>query len=163
PPQQQLERRHGPRPRRISQPGCRSQARYRDPRYLAVVIFGPAIGWTNIDCARPRACVMMRACGTRLAAPPAPPIADGEADISHLTGTHTRTTLAAAALAVVALADPGTTSAQGAPAGATTPDRIKAATQAIDGAAIQTNASTSKNWPTIGADYAETRYSKLAE
>ncbi|HET9619844.1 MAG TPA: PQQ-dependent dehydrogenase, methanol/ethanol family [Kofleriaceae bacterium] len=51
-----------------------------------------------------------------------------------------------------------------APAAAmTTPDRIKAATQAIDGAAIAANAQTSKDWPTIGADYAETRFSKLAE
>ncbi|MEO7730130.1 MAG: PQQ-dependent dehydrogenase, methanol/ethanol family [Kofleriaceae bacterium] len=44
-----------------------------------------------------------------------------------------------------------------------TPERIRAATQAIDGAAIQANAATSKDWPTISADYAETRYSKLAE
>lgn len=44
-----------------------------------------------------------------------------------------------------------------------TPERIRAVTQAIDGAAIQANAATSKDWPTIGGDYAETRYSKLAE
>src|SRR4051794_29257119 len=44
-----------------------------------------------------------------------------------------------------------------------TPERIRAVTQAIDGAAIQANAATSKDWPTIGGDYAETRYSKLGE
>jgi quinohemoprotein ethanol dehydrogenase len=47
--------------------------------------------------------------------------------------------------------------------GNTTPDRIKAAVGAIDAAAIQANAATSKDWPTYGADYGETRYSKLAE
>ncbi len=42
-------------------------------------------------------------------------------------------------------------------------ERAKAATAAIDSAAIQANATTSKDWPTIGGDYAETRFSKLAE
>jgi quinohemoprotein ethanol dehydrogenase len=70
--------------------------------------------------------------------------------------------MTAIALAVLAvLAGPGTARAQG--AAPATPERIKAATQAIDGAAIQANAATSKDWPTIGADYAETRYSRLAE
>ena len=45
----------------------------------------------------------------------------------------------------------------------TTPERIKAAVGAIDSASIQANAATSKDWPTVGADYAETRYSKLSE
>src|SRR5215813_12064873 len=52
-----------------------------------------------------------------------------------------------------------------APAGAeeakATPEHIKAVTGKIDGAAIKANMATSKDWPTIGADYAETRYSKL--
>jgi quinohemoprotein ethanol dehydrogenase len=71
--------------------------------------------------------------------------------------------LAIAALAAASLLGPATTSAQApaAPA-ATTPDKIKAASQ-VDGATIAANAASSKDWPTIGADYAETRYSKLAE
>jgi quinohemoprotein ethanol dehydrogenase len=77
------------------------------------------------------------------------------------------TILALAAIASIsvggAILDPGTTRAQGAPpAGKTTPERIKAATQ-IDAAAIQANLASSKDWPTVGLDYAETRYSKLAE
>ncbi|HEX4416838.1 MAG TPA: PQQ-dependent dehydrogenase, methanol/ethanol family [Kofleriaceae bacterium] len=77
-----------------------------------------------------------------------------------------------AALAWTALGAPDLASAQGAPAAPaapvapavkTTPERIQAATRAIDGAAIQANAATSKDWPTIGADYAETRFSKLSE
>ena len=86
--------------------------------------------------------------------------------------------VAAAALALASLLGPGAAKAQApapAPAAkapapapapapvALTPERIRAATQAIDGAAIAANAATSKDWPTIGGDYAETRYSKLAE
>ena len=40
-------------------------------------------------------------------------------------------------------------------------DHIKAVTSAVDGAAIKTNTATSKDWPTVGLDYAETRFSKL--
>jgi quinohemoprotein ethanol dehydrogenase len=42
-------------------------------------------------------------------------------------------------------------------------DKIRAATRAIDSAAIVANAAASKDWPTTGADYAETRFSRLAE
>jgi quinohemoprotein ethanol dehydrogenase len=90
--------------------------------------------------------------------------------MNHPNGSHTRSTVAVAAFALAALVGPSTTSGQGAPkaapgapAVATTPDRIRAATKAIDAAAIQANAATSKDWPTISADYGETRYSKLAE
>src|SRR3954470_664026 len=41
------------------------------------------------------------------------------------------------------------------------PDHIKAVTSAVDGASIKANTATSKDWPTYGLDYAETRYSKL--
>jgi quinohemoprotein ethanol dehydrogenase len=41
------------------------------------------------------------------------------------------------------------------------PDHVKAVTSAIDSAAIEANTATSKDWPTIGLDYAETRFSKL--
>lgn len=76
-------------------------------------------------------------------------------------GSIARRAVALTALALAVLAGPGTARAQG--AAPATPERIRAATQAIDGAAIQANAATSKDWPTIGADYAETRYSRLAE
>ena len=41
------------------------------------------------------------------------------------------------------------------------PDHIKAVTSAVDSASIKANTATSKDWPTIGLDYAETRFSKL--
>lgn len=41
------------------------------------------------------------------------------------------------------------------------PEHIKAVTSAIDGASIKANTATSNDWPTIGLDYAETRFSKL--
>ncbi|OYU91019.1 MAG: PQQ-dependent dehydrogenase, methanol/ethanol family [Bradyrhizobiaceae bacterium PARB1] len=42
-----------------------------------------------------------------------------------------------------------------------TPDHIKSVVGAIDSTAINANAATSKDWPTYGLDYAETRFSKL--
>ena len=41
------------------------------------------------------------------------------------------------------------------------PDHIKAVTSAVDGASIKANAASSKDWPTVGLDYAETRFSRL--
>lgn len=41
------------------------------------------------------------------------------------------------------------------------PEHIKAVTSAVDGASIKANTATSNDWPTIGLDYAETRFSKL--
>jgi quinohemoprotein ethanol dehydrogenase len=41
------------------------------------------------------------------------------------------------------------------------PEHIKATIGAIDSAAITANTATSKDWPTYGLDYAETRFSKL--
>ena len=41
------------------------------------------------------------------------------------------------------------------------PEHIKAVTSAVDGASIKANTATSKDWPTVGLDYAETRFSKL--
>src|ERR1700736_445283 len=41
------------------------------------------------------------------------------------------------------------------------PQHIKAVMSAVDGASIKANTATSKDWPTIGLDYAETRFSKL--
>jgi quinohemoprotein ethanol dehydrogenase len=40
-------------------------------------------------------------------------------------------------------------------------DHIKAVTSAVDGAMVRANTATSDDWPTIGLDYAETRFSKL--
>jgi quinohemoprotein ethanol dehydrogenase len=42
-----------------------------------------------------------------------------------------------------------------------TPAQIKTAISAVDETMIKANTSTSKDWPTIGLDYAETRFSKL--
>ena len=55
----------------------------------------------------------------------------------------------------------GSASAQNAAKGS--PDHIKAVTSAVDGASIKANTATSNDWPTIGLDYAETRFSKLNE
>src|ERR1700757_1962615 len=43
------------------------------------------------------------------------------------------------------------------------PAKIKAATSAVDSAMIKANTATSQDWPTIGLDYAETRFSKLKQ
>ena len=43
------------------------------------------------------------------------------------------------------------------------PVRIKAATSAVDSAMVKANTVTSQDWPTIGLDYAETRFSKLKQ
>ena len=39
--------------------------------------------------------------------------------------------------------------------------QITAVTSAVDSASIKANTATSKDWPTYGLDYAETRFSKL--
>jgi len=54
-----------------------------------------------------------------------------------------------------------TFSGHGAQAEELTPARIKAATSAVDSAMIKANTASSQDWPTIGLDYAETRFSKL--
>jgi quinohemoprotein ethanol dehydrogenase len=43
------------------------------------------------------------------------------------------------------------------------PAHIKAVTSAVGAASIKANTATSKDWPTIGLDYAETRFSKLKQ
>jgi len=60
--------------------------------------------------------------------------------------------------AVVMLALCGAAAAQDAKGSAA---HIKAVTSAIDGNAIKANAGTSKDWPAVGLDYGETRFSKL--
>jgi len=60
--------------------------------------------------------------------------------------------------AVVVLALCGAAAAQDAKGSAA---HIKAVTAAIDGTAIKANAATSKDWPAVGLDYGETRFSKL--
>ncbi|MEM8686818.1 MAG: PQQ-dependent dehydrogenase, methanol/ethanol family, partial [Pseudomonadota bacterium] len=44
-----------------------------------------------------------------------------------------------------------------------TPEKIAAATGAIDGAAIVANDKATKNWPSYGLNYAESRFSKLQQ
>jgi quinohemoprotein ethanol dehydrogenase len=43
------------------------------------------------------------------------------------------------------------------------PEHIKAITGRIDGAAIVANAGATKDWPSHGLDYAETRFSRLTQ
>ncbi|MBI5127894.1 MAG: PQQ-dependent dehydrogenase, methanol/ethanol family [Rhodopseudomonas palustris] len=66
-------------------------------------------------------------------------------------------TIGAAAIAAAVLIQ-GHALAQGAKG---TADHIRAATGAIDSAAIVANAKTTNDWPSYGLDYAETRFSKL--
>src|SRR5262249_14369337 len=107
-------------------------------------------GIVDLRLRRPGRCVMML--GRRAQA------------MRIFIGSHARSTVVVAALALVALGDPAMVGAQGTPpAATTTPERIKAATAGVDGTSIQANLATSKDWPTIGLDYAETRFSKLAE
>jgi quinohemoprotein ethanol dehydrogenase len=44
-----------------------------------------------------------------------------------------------------------------------TPAKIKAVTGAVDGSFVRANTASSNDWPTIGLDYAETRFSKLQQ
>ena len=39
-----------------------------------------------------------------------------------------------------------------------TPARIKAATSVVDTAMVKANTASSQDWPTVGLDYAETRF-----
>ena len=43
------------------------------------------------------------------------------------------------------------------------PEHIQAVTSRIDGQAIRANAATSRDWPSHGLDYAETRFSRLRQ
>ncbi|MDB5484267.1 MAG: PQQ-dependent dehydrogenase, methanol/ethanol family, partial [Tardiphaga sp.] len=65
----------------------------------------------------------------------------------------------AAALAVSLLMS-GAASAQDAKG---SPGHIKAVTSAVDGGSIKANSAATKDWPSYGLDYAETRFSKLGQ
>jgi quinohemoprotein ethanol dehydrogenase len=87
-------------------------------------------------------------------------------------GTQVRSAVVVAVIALVALVavvvvtGPAAAQVPARPSVPLPPDtvqRIRAATSHIDAAAIQANAATSKDWLTISGDYAETRYSQLAE
>ncbi|UZE50722.1 PQQ-dependent dehydrogenase, methanol/ethanol family [Rhodopseudomonas sp. P2A-2r] len=67
--------------------------------------------------------------------------------------------MASITLALSLTVSAGTAFAQSAAKGSA--DHIKAVTSAVDGASIKANTATSQDWPTIGLDYAETRFSKL--
>lgn len=43
------------------------------------------------------------------------------------------------------------------------PEHIRAATGKVDGAAIRANARMTRDWPSHGLDYAETRFSRLTQ
>jgi quinohemoprotein ethanol dehydrogenase len=69
-------------------------------------------------------------------------------------------------LALVALALAGMiggASAQSEMAAKGSPEHIRAATGKVDGAAIQANARTARDWLSYGLDYAETRFSRLRQ
>jgi quinohemoprotein ethanol dehydrogenase len=44
-----------------------------------------------------------------------------------------------------------------------TPNHIRAVTSAVDSTSIKANTAASVDWPTVGLDYAETRFSKLSQ
>ena len=44
-----------------------------------------------------------------------------------------------------------------------TPQHIKAVTSRVDGASIRANTKATKDWPSYGLDYAETRFSRLTQ
>jgi len=71
---------------------------------------------------------------------------------------------AAALLAAAAMTASLPAAAQGRPAPrAATPDHIRAVTRSVDGAFIEANAARTPDWPSYGLDYAETRFSRLAQ
>ncbi len=78
--------------------------------------------------------------------------------IARLSGPQ-RLTRAAVAIGVGLAISGGVAFAQKMEKGSA--DHIKAATSAVDANFIKANTPTSKDWPTIGLDYAETRFSKL--
>jgi quinohemoprotein ethanol dehydrogenase len=57
----------------------------------------------------------------------------------------------------------GGASAQSEMAAKGSPEHIRAATSKVDGAAIQANARTARDWLSYGLDYAETRFSRLRQ
>jgi len=63
-----------------------------------------------------------------------------------------------AALAIALVADAGAQQADRAAV-----ERARKVTARVDGASIQANAAHTRDWPTIGVDQAETRFSKLAQ
>ncbi len=69
----------------------------------------------------------------------------------------------ALALAALTLAAPiGGAVAQGGAAKGS-PEHIRTATARVDGGAVSANARTTRDWPSHGLDYAETRFSRLAQ
>ena len=70
----------------------------------------------------------------------------------------------AKALALAFLATFGlTTSSSFAEPAKSSREHIAAATTRVDEKAVRANTATSRDWPTYGLDYAETRHSKLTE
>ena len=71
---------------------------------------------------------------------------------------------AGGAIAILAAICCGTNaSAEDANGQALSPQRIQASTSGIDGQSIIANANTTKDWPSYGLDYSETRFSKLSQ
>ena len=48
-------------------------------------------------------------------------------------------------------------------AGQSSPEQIRSVTARVDGRAIQVNEKSTRNWPSYGLDYGETRFSRLRQ
>ena len=75
--------------------------------------------------------------------------------------THVLSSTLLAAGLVLAL--PGATLAQAGLPSKGSPEHIRAVTSRIDSQSIRDNARSSKDWPSYGMDYSETRFSKLRQ
>jgi quinohemoprotein ethanol dehydrogenase len=82
--------------------------------------------------------------------------------MKHRWNDAVRRGMVAAALPLSAmLCWSGTVAAADAAKG--TPQHIKAVTAKVDGASIRANTKATKDWPSYGLDYAETRFSRLTQ
>ena len=75
--------------------------------------------------------------------------------------THVLSSTLLAAGLVLAL--PGAALAQAGLPSKGSPEHIRAVTSRIDSQSIRDNARSSKDWPSYGMDYSETRFSKLRQ
>ncbi len=89
------------------------------------------------------------------------PQSRGRARSYGQTGAAAIGALLAAIITTAALAQPSTGAQAPSRKGST--EHIRAVTKAVDGAKIRSNAGSGADWPSHGLDYAETRFSKLAQ
>src|SRR4051812_30611585 len=82
--------------------------------------------------------------------------------MKHRLNDAVRRSMVAAALPLVAMLCWSGTVA-GADGAKGTSQHVPAAAAKVDGASIRANAKATKDWPSYGLDYAETRFSRLAQ